>query len=357
MSRLNNIKPVQVKVRLEDYIHLVLGEGKTGKSTLFRDLVNVHYHGDMSKGLLLAFEPGYNALDGLYAQQIEDWEDWEDLLDDLVENRKDTSFRFIAIDTIDKFVDMAIDKTLRDSKKKDGKKVLSINEAFGGFQRGRDYCLKIMGDSLSKLKKAQYGIFLIGHTKLKKKNTGVTLSDGQEYMQLSSNLMGEYENIFRNLADMMTFLVVDKKVIGDAENVKKRTARNSVSMHFRSNGEIDCGGRLKGLPTEPLEYSAENYLKAFEQGVKSSILNPVTDDKIKEIAKEQEIESEKKAEKVSQKLSVKEMIDLIKKGFSSLGDGAKILMQQYVEESGISSLDELTEDNREIVEKMYELVL
>lgn len=355
MGRLGKIKPNEVKVRLEDYIHLVLGEGKTGKSTLYRDLINVHYNGDMSKGLLLAFEPGYKALDGLYAEDVDSWEDWEEILDELVSERKNLSYKFIAIDTIDKFVDMAIDKTLRASKKKDGVKVESINSAFGGFNRGKEYCLKLMKDSLDKLHKNSYGIFLIGHTKLKKKNTGVTLSDGQEYMQLSSNLTGDYESIFRDMADMMSFLVVDKEVSGDAENVKKRTAKSSVSMHFRSNGEIDCGGRFTELPSS-LPYGAENYLKAFEQGVKSSILSPITDKEIEKRAIEQEKESNQKAEISSKEIPVIEMVAKVKSEFGNLGDGAKLKLQSYIEEMEVESLDEINETHREIVLKMYELV-
>jgi hypothetical protein len=355
MGRLGKIKPNEVKVRLEDYIHLVLGEGKTGKSTLYRDLINVHYNGDMSRGLLLAFEPGYKALDGLYAEDVDSWEDWEEILDELVSERKNLSYKFIAIDTIDKFVDMAIDKTLRASKKKDGVKVESINSAFGGFNRGKEYCLKLMKDSLDKLHKNSYGIFLIGHTKLKKKNTGVTLSDGQEYMQLSSNLTGDYESIFRDMADMMSFLVVDKEVSGDAENVKKRTAKSSVSMHFRSNGEIDCGGRFTELPSS-LPYGAENYLKAFEQGVKSSILSPITDKEIEKRAIEQEKESDQKAEISSKEIPVSEMVAKVKSEFGNLGDGAKLKLQSYIEEMEVESLDEINETHREIVLKMYELV-
>jgi hypothetical protein len=355
MGRLGSIKPNEVRVRLEDYIHLMLGEGKTGKSTMFRNLVNLHYKGDMSKGLLLAFEPGYKALDGLYAQDIEDWDDWDEIQDELVEDRENLPYKFLAIDTIDKFVDMAIDKTLRESKKKDGKKVESINSAFGGFNRGKEYCLKLMKDSLDKLHKAGFGIFLIGHTKLKRKNTGVTLSDGQEYMQLSSNLTGDYESIFRDMADMMTFLVVDREVSGDVEDVKKRTAKTSVSMHFRSNGEIDCGGRFTDVPIS-LPYSAENYIKAFEQGVKSSILKPVSDKEIEKMAEVQEKESDEKAKKSSKQKSVAEMVAEVKAHFGELGDGAKIQLQQYVEEMQVESLDEINESHKELVLKMYDLI-
>ncbi|NFV47172.1 hypothetical protein FDJ70_05710 [Clostridium botulinum] len=356
MGRLAKLKPIEVKVRLEDYIHFLLGEKKTGKSTLFRDLIHKHYNGDMSKGILFGFEPGQNALDGLYSPQVEDWEDWEDWVDELVEERTNTTFRMVGIDTVDEFLAMAEDKTMRDSKKKDGKVVESINSAFGGFGRGKKYCINLMRESILKLKRSGYGLCFVAHTKLKKKNTGAVLSSEEEYMQLSCALTDDYAGLFENMADMITYLVVDKTVVGDGDDVKHKTARRSVSMHFRSDGEIDCGGRFKELPYS-LSYSVDNYLKAFEQGVKSSILKPVTDEDIQEMAKKQEIESEKQAEEKTRKLTIEEMVNTIKQKFGELGDGAKLKMQEYVEETQVSSLDELTEKHRDTIEKMYKLVL
>ena len=355
MGRLSSLQPNQVKVRLEDFVHIFMGEKKTGKSTLFRDMVYKHYNGDMTKGILFAFEPGANALDGLFAPLVDDWEDWENWVDELVEDKAKTTFKFVCIDTIDEMVAMAIDKTKRESKKRDGKKVDSINAAFGGFARGKEYCIGLMRDSILKLKRSGYGIALIGHTKLKKKNTGATLSTDEEYMQLSCNLTDDYAGLFENMADMITYLVVDKKVMGNSEDVKKKTAKNIVELHFRSDGLIDCGSRFKDLPYK-LPYSAENYLLAFEQGVRSSILNPVTESEIKEMAVQQEQESNVKAEK-NKKLTIKQMIDKIKKEFASLGEGAKLTLQQLIEDAKIESLDQLAEKDRPIVEKMYEIVV
>jgi hypothetical protein len=331
-------------------------EKKTGKTTMFRDLINTYYKGDMSRGFLAGFESGFNAMDGLYAEKIIDWDDWEEYVEDFVENRKSLSYKFIAIDTIDYFVEKAIEKTLKESKKKDGKKVTSINEAFSGYGRGKEYCLKIMRESLTKLHDAGYGLFFIGHTKLKKKNTGVVLGDGQEYMQLSCSLTNDYASLFEDMADIISYLVVEKEVDSSITDAKQRTATDKVNIHFRSNGSIDCGGRFKDLP-EKVAYSAENYLKAFEKGVKSSIIKPINNEQIKEIAIKQEEEAEKKAEELSTKATISEMVAKVKSEFSNLGDGAKIALQQLIEDANISSLDELNEEHRDIVEKMYELVV
>ena len=355
MGRLSNVKPVEVKVRLEDYIHLVLGVKKVGKTTLFRDLINKHYNGDMTKGFLAGFEKGFQALDGLYAAKIKNWDDWEEYVDEFVSDKKNIPYKFIAIDTIDYMVMMAKEKTMKDSKKKDGKKVTSLNDAFGGFARGKEYCINLIRASLDKLQTSDYGIFLIGHTKLKKKNTGVVLGDGQEFMQLSCNLTDDFAGVFEEMADMITYLVLDREADLSVEDAKQRTSKSSVSMRFRSDGEIDCGGRFTDLPAS-LPYSAENYLKAFTQGVKSSILKPVTDTQIKEMAEKQETESAEELKENPTQKSIEDMVAEVKKEFPNLGDGAKLVLQQLIEEAEILSLDELTEEHRDVVEKMYELV-
>lgn len=356
MGILKKVKTNQVQVRLEAYKHLILGEPKTGKTTAFRDLVYKHYNGDMSKGLLVAFEQGYSALDGIHAVDITCWEDWEDLLDELVEERDLISYKFIAVDTIDEMVNMAMDKTLRESKKKDGKIVKTMNEAFGGFQRGRDYCVSLLNDSLNKLESAKIGLFMIGHTKLKKKNVGVSLgADGSEYMQLCSNLQEEYEKVFTKRADMMTYLMIERSVDTSITDVKQRTSTSKVNMVFRSNGQTASGGRFTNLP-EYLPYSVENYLKAFEQGVRGNMLKLQTEEEIKETAKKQEIEATKRAKELRAKKSVEEMIDEIKLNFPKLGDGAKTRMAELLETAGVVSINGLTENNREIVEEMFELI-
>lgn len=350
MSRLAKIQPNKVRVNLEDYVTILFGEKKTGKSTLFRDLVNLHYNGDMSKGVLMQFEPGANALDGLYAPEVMDWDDWEEYVEDFVDNRDEIPFRLICIDTIDEFVRMAIDKVLYLSKKKDGKTVDSIQQAFGGFNRGKEKALSLMRTSINTLKKNGFGLVFIGHTKLKKKNTGNLLTPEQEYMQLCCSLTDDYAGLFENMADIIAYLVVDKTVNNIGADVKKRTAKSTVKIHFRSNGEIDCGGRLKGLP-EVIDYSAEEFLKAFEQGVKSSMLQSYTDVDIAKIKEEQQAEVEEKVKELNKELTNEELFNLFRDNFNDLGDAVKQQIQQIIVSHGIG-LEQLA-DSREALMEIY----
>ena len=57
-------------------------------------------------------------------------------------------------------------------------------------------------------------------------------------------------------------------------------------MHFRDNGFVDCGSRFKGM-VDKCEYGARNYIEAFENGVKSSMVKPLSE---KEIKKQKEAE-------------------------------------------------------------------
>ena len=315
MSRLTKLQPNKVRVNLEDYVIILMGEKKTGKSTLFRDLVNLHYKGDMSKGILMQFESGANALDGLYSPEIMDWDDWEDYVDDFIENKDSIPFRLICVDTIDEFVRMAIDKTLYLSKKKNG-----------------------------------FGLVFIGHTKLKRKNTGNLLTPEQEYMQLCCSLTDDYAGIFENMADIIAYLVVDKTINNANEDVKKRTAKSSVKIHFRSNGEIDCGGRLTELPMS-VDYSAENFLNAFEQGVKSSMLKPYSETEIQQLKEEQKQEVDDKVKELNRELSNEELFNLFRDNFNDLGDAVKQQIQQIIVSHGIG-LEQLA-DSREALMEIY----
>lgn len=350
MSRLTKLQPNKVRVNLEDYVIILMGEKKTGKSTLFRDLVNLHYKGDMSKGILMQFESGANALDGLYSPEIMDWDDWEDYVDDFIENKDSIPFRLICVDTIDEFVRMAIDKTLYLSKKKNGKSVDSILEAFGGFNRGKEKVLSLMRTSINKLKKNGFGLVFIGHTKLKRKNTGNLLTPEQEYMQLCCSLTDDYAGIFENMADIIAYLVVDKTINNANEDVKKRTAKSSVKIHFRSNGEIDCGGRLTELPMS-VDYSAENFLNAFEQGVKSSMLKPYSETEIQQLKEEQKQEVDDKVKELNRELSNEELFNLFRDNFNDLGDAVKQQIQQIIVSHGIG-LEQLA-DSREALMEIY----
>lgn len=350
MGMLGKVKSNEVEVRLEAFNHLVLGEPKTGKTTLFYDLIKENYNGDFSKALLIACEQGYKALDGIHAVDINDWDELSSLVDELTEDREEHGYKMVCIDTIDALVEMAVAETLASSKKKDGKKVDSILASHGGFNRGKEVLFKLINELLGKLEKGSIGIMMLGHTKLKKKNTGV---EGEDFMELSSNLTNDYEVLFTKRADLMVYLSVQRRVDTEIEDVKKRTSQSKVNMVFRSNG-TSSGCRFKDMP-EMLPYSAKNYLKAFEQGVKGSLLVPKTDEEMIETAKKQEKKAIETAKEIFKQKTIEEMVSVIKENFSQLGDGAKTKLAELIQESGKANIPSLTEEDRKYVEEMYDI--
>jgi GTPase SAR1 family protein len=347
MGRLSSVKANEVKVLLESFVHVLIGLRKTGKTTLFRDLVHEHFNGDMSKGLLLGFEKGYQALDGLHATDVEDWSDFDEIITELIDKRKELPYRLLAFDTIDEMVNMAESEAIRYFNKKTNTKATTINEAGGGFGRGKAHAKKLIRDAISSLLKAGYGVVFIGHSKDKT----IKEKSGVEYSQLSCSLTNDYTDIFMDMADIITFLTIEKEVSD------KTVVGSKVYMNFRSDGQIDCGARFKELP-DRIEWGAKNYLAVFEDAVKSSMLKPV--DNLSKIAKIQREEFEDVAEKNIEKMSKKpldELVEYIQANFATLENDKKTKAKAIVKREGWTGFDGLKESDYTAVEEIYNIMI
>lgn len=262
-----NIKPNEVKCDLGSYVHYWRGTMKSGKSRLFYDLLKLHY-GDLKKGLLIAIgnEIGYKTMDGIYAYETPTWEVLEELVDELVENKSQYGFSLVAFDTVDELVRLATEEVKRLHKKAKGVTV-EFNACFGGYGEPRKKLGELINNIYGRLERAGYGIVFIGHTRTK----DVKVKNGEDYQKLGSNLNEDYDGIFANHSDIVMTIMEEREV-----NENKIVENVTRYMHFRSDGFVDCGGRFTDLP-DKLEYGAENYLKAFEQGVRGAIEGKITD--------------------------------------------------------------------------------
>ena len=115
-------EPNKIKVDLGSYRHYWRGLKKVGKTTMFRDVVKAQY-GDTKYGFLISTgnETGYKALDDIYVVETPTWGKFVEVVDDLVKNKGDNSFKLIAIDTIDEMVAIGIQEAMDAHKKKTGK--------------------------------------------------------------------------------------------------------------------------------------------------------------------------------------------------------------------------------------------
>ncbi|MDO6628847.1 ATP-binding protein [Bacillus thuringiensis] len=287
-----NLKPQKPEVKLESYFITLLSKSKFGKTTFAYDLAQKHYDGDLSKMLILATEIGYKTLNGVYAQPIADFdygdEDLEtkgfiEIIDELIEEKANLPFKLIVIDTLTALEDLAEDYVLRTEGRRRGKKLSNIADIpFGG---GYGMIASSIYKQIDRLRKAGFGVFVIGHEKIKK----VEQRDGTSYDLTTLNVLGKTADIIQREADMIIYgdLVVENE---GGNLVQKRYLR------FRSDGNIICGSRFRNMPAA-IEHSAEGFLETFEQAVLGSFGNDV--EEMKKAEKEQEI---KKEEEVAQYL-------------------------------------------------------
>ncbi len=283
-----------VKCDIGSYIHYWRGIKKSGKTTLFYELVKKQY-GDLNKGLLIAIgnEIGYQALDGLVYAETPTWADLMEVVDDLVENKEDNEFEIIGLDTADELIKLAKQEVVRLHKKKTGN-VVEFNAALGGYGAPRDKVNELVDDVLAKLRGAGYGLVIIGHTKVK----DIKEKNGDAYQKLGSNLNEDFDNIFANKADIIMVIYSEKEI-----DEQKHISDVQRYMYFRTDGFVDAGGRFKNIPAR-VPYGADEYISAFEQAVKGAINGKVSDE---------EIESRKKAEKDEREATGKKYAAVAKK--------------------------------------------
>lgn len=87
-----DLKPHKVSRDLSGYITYIYGAPKVGKTTLGVE---------MPKPLLLAFERGYNAIEGIIAQDITSWSEVKQTVRELKKPEVQEQFSTIIIDTVD----------------------------------------------------------------------------------------------------------------------------------------------------------------------------------------------------------------------------------------------------------------
>ena len=181
----------------------------------------------------------------------------------------------------------------------------------------------------------------IGHTRLR----DVKEKNGDEYQQLTSNLSADYDGIFSNKADIVMTISIEKNI-----DENKHIDGTTRYMYFRSDGFVDAGGRFNQMP-ERVEYGAENYIEAFEQGVKGAMTGKVSDKEIQkrkaeEVANRKEKAAEyAKAEKESGIDSDKneELKNFIQSKYSDLDDDQKKEFKKLMKENNVSSFKDVSE--------------
>ena len=293
---------------------------KWGKSTLFRDLILEKY-GDAEKGLLVGVgaEAGYNILDNLNVTQVESFKDMKELKKWLInEKGKEHDIKMVAFDVVEELIPLAEAEVVRMSNA-EGKACTTFNGSFGGYGEPRKKLQKLLKDYFVDLRKAGFGIFCIGHTKVK--NVKEKGDETEGYNILTSTLSNDNESIFADIFDCVLTGTIEKTI--DSKKITGEERR----LYMRGNGYVDAGCRF--APDSVPEYIvyegnfARKFIDTLEEGLRKSKTNPVSKEEFKkEQAKEvKELENklpDQPEEESEPKLNKVEAVNTIKANISKL---------------------------------------
>lgn len=220
------IEPHKVSRDLTGYITYIYGEPKTGKTTLASKA---------GTALILAFERGYNALPGVYAQDITSWSETRAVLRELKKPEVKEKFQTVVFDTVDIAGNLC------------EKYICSQNDVdrIGEIPYGQGWTLmkKEFEEVVRTITQLGYAVFFISHDKdktFKKK-------DGTEYNQTIPSCPTSFNEIVKNLADIYAY----------AEKYEDEGAAK-VRLLIRSlDNSVDCGCRFKYIdPVIDMSYQS-----------------------------------------------------------------------------------------------------
>ena len=238
---------------------VIMGASKTGKTTLYRDLINVMYNGDMTKGLLLRFEDGTKVINdiqaypknGIFEDVLDDdgdivttaFEQVDTLVKSLVLNKDQVPFETICVDVVDTMYEIFYDEALRRAIKFEKnrafakgeipKEITSLNMAYGGFGEGDKACNKLIKKEFYQpLKSVGYKFVDISHVRLAKIKNKI---EEQEYQEVTSTLPVKTFNIIKDDAEIVLFIITKDDGSGN-------------EIIFRDNKFHKACSRLKYLP-------------------------------------------------------------------------------------------------------------
>lgn len=300
MSFLKSLKPNKPTVSLEGYFVAMLAKSKFGKTTFAVDLAK-EFYGNLDSTLLLGCEIGYKTMAGVYAVPIVDFEESDkeydengeeiekeekgfiEVVDQLIEDKADIPFRFIIIDTITALERYAISYVIKKANRDDQpqKRYTDISDIPWG--KGYTMVSEVIYEQIDRLKKASYGVFIIGHEKTKKTKN----RDGFEYDYTTFNVLTKTSDIIEREADMIIYgdMMTEKGEKGKLVTTRK--------LRFRSDGNILCGARFRNFPAE-----LPNDVSVFIETFKNAVLGLYDGDE--EAVAQAEQEQKEKAESKAQ---------------------------------------------------------
>ena len=227
-----SLTPTKVSRDLSGYITYIYGPGGAGKTTF----------GVAAPGaLLLAFERGYNALPGVMAQDITTWGQMKEVMRELKKPEVKALFKTIVVDTVD-IASVLCEKYICSQ--------LGIeNIGDGGWAtNGWAKVKREWEQTFRAITMDGYAVVFISHSKdrtFKPKN-------GNEYNQIVPSCSTAYNEIIKNMADIMGYIDVNG-------NERKLVLRSP-------DGSIDCKCRFKHI-APVIDFSYQSLVNALNDAI------------------------------------------------------------------------------------------
>ncbi len=234
---LTKIEEHRVKSGVQGKMFFMYGGAKTGKTTVACQF---------SKPLLLAFEPGYNLIDGVKAVPVTSWIDMKNYAKQLRKQEVRDIYDTIIVDTAplmwgcaEKFV-----KTQKD--------IEDLTDL--GFGKGYRAVRDEFQDVINSLGQMGYTLIFIAHAE--KKDYMDTM--GVNHSGITPALDKRPKEIISGLVDVYMF--INAEADGNGGNKSVAYLRGGIY----GSTEIEAGSRYgEGLPTK-IDFSYDNLVKAVQ---------------------------------------------------------------------------------------------
>ena len=220
-----NLEPTVISRDLRGKYILIYGKPKSGKTTL---------SSKFPKNLLLAFEKGYNAIDNIYAQDINRWSDFKQVLRQLEKPEARQRYDTITVDTATIAYDMCEQyvcaqngvQTIRD---------IPWGQGWGLVKKEFESCLR-------KITMLGYGLVLISHIETRKEKT----SDDSEIEILAPSMPKRCYEVVNQIVDIIGYISTEWDENGESHRY----------LYTRATPTVMAGSRFKYLaPKIPLGYN------------------------------------------------------------------------------------------------------
>lgn len=191
-----NIQPTVISRDLKGKYILIYGKPKTGKTTLASKF---------PKNLLLAFEKGYNAIDNIYVQDINNWSEFKQVLRQLKRPEVQEQYHTITIDTTTIAYEMCENYICQQNA------VQSISDIpWGG---GYAATKKEFESCLRQITMLGYGLVLISHIETRKEKT----TDDSEIEILAPSMPKRCYEVVNQIVDIIGYIATEWDDVGNSQ--------------------------------------------------------------------------------------------------------------------------------------------